>query len=140
MAGRPAVKKSFTERRKLALDEFRQQVIEAQSQLSSLVLVAEGGEEFEVPHPMLISDEAQTRLEIVQTGEDLDKDGDGEFVVPSKIGGKLAAPLTIRTAKALLGDEEHKRFIAAGGHSNDITLAWQLLVKEQNELASDDPK
>jgi hypothetical protein len=139
MAGRPA-RKSFTERRKMALHEFREQVIEAQSQLSSVVLVADNDEEFEVPHPMLISDDAQKRLEIVQSGEDLDKEKDGRFVEPAKIGGKLAEPLTIRTARALLGDEQHKKFIAAGGHSNDITLAWQMLVAEQKELAEADPK
>ena len=138
MAGRP-VKKSFTERRVLALDEFRKQVIEAQSQLSSIWLETEDGE-FEIPHPMLISDEAQKRLEVVQSLEDLDKDDDGNPVYPAKIDGKLAEPLTIRTARALLGDEDHARFIAAGGHSNDITLAWQMLVKEQNELATADPK
>lgn len=139
MATRPA-RKSFTERRKLALAEFREQVIEAQSQISSLVLVADNGDEFEVPHPMLVSDDAQKRLEIVQLGEDLDKDEDGQFVKPPKIKGKLAEPLVIRTARALLGDAEHARFIAAGGHSNDITLAWQMLVEEQKELSGADPK
>ena len=138
MAGRPS--KSMTERRKLSLDDFRQQVIESKSQLSSIVLETEAGE-FEIPHPMLISDEAQKRLEIVQGGEDLDKDKEtGQPVYPPKIGNKPAEPLTIRTARALLGDEDHKRFIAAGGHSNDITLAWEMLVQEQKELAQADPK
>src|SRR6201993_5547292 len=139
MAGRPKAKKSFTERRVLALDEFRKQVIEAQSQLSSIWLETEDGE-FEIPHPMLISDEAQKRLEVVQSLEDLDKDDDGNPGYPAKIDGKLGEPLTIRPARALLGPEDHARFIAAGGHSNDITLAWQMLVKEQNELAEADPK
>jgi hypothetical protein len=136
MADRP----NFNERRRLALGDFRQQVIEAQSQLSSLILVAENGEEFEIPHPMLISDDAQKRLETVQTGEDLDKDEDGLVIRPNKTKGKLAEPLTIRTAKALLGEAEHKRFIAAGGHSNDVTLAWQMLVEEQTDRQEADPK
>jgi len=136
MADRP----NFNERRRLAINDFRQQVIEAQSQMSSLILVADNGEEFEIPHPMLVSDEAQKRLEVVQTGEDLDKDEDGLVIRPNKIKGKLAEPLTIRTAKALLGDAEHKRFIAAGGHSNDVTLAWQMLVEEHTDRQEADPK
>lgn len=140
MAGRPSTaKKSFAERRVLALDEFRKQVIEAESQLSSIYLDT-GTEEFEIPHPMLISDDAQKRLEIVQSLEDLDKDDDGKPSYPARINGELAEPLTIRTARALLGVEDHARFIAQGGHSNDVTLAWQMLVKEQNETAANDPK
>lgn len=139
MATRPAARKSFTERRKLSLDEFRQQVIEAQSQLSSIVLVADNGEEFEVPHPMLISDDAQRRIEIVQNQQDLDRDKEGNVKFPYEIDGKLADPVTIRTARALLGDD-HKRFVDAGGHSNDITLAWGMLVKEQKEIEDADPK
>ena len=136
MADRP----NFNERRRLAIHDFRQQVIEAQSQMSSLILVADNGEEFEIPHPMLVSDEAQKRLEVVQTGEDLDKDEDGLVIRPNKIKGNLAEPWTIRTAKALLGDAEHKRFIAAGGHSNDVTLAWQMLVEEHTDRQEADPK
>lgn len=139
MAGRPA-RKSFTERRKLALHDFREQVIEQQSQLSSLFLEMPDGSEFEIPHPMLVSDVAQTRLEVVQTGEDLDKDEAGNIVQPPRIGGKLAEPLTIRTAKALLGEEGHAAFVAAGGHSNDVALAWQMLVREQKEISEADPK
>lgn len=138
MAGRP--RSNFSQRRKLALDDFRQQVIEAESQIASLVLTMPDKTEFEIPHPMLISDESQKRLEIVQSGEDLDKDEDGNFVHPARIDGKLAEPLTIRTARALMGDEAHARFIAAGGHSNDITLAWQMLVREQQEAEEADPK
>lgn len=138
MAARPQ-KPSFNERRKMALSDFRDQVIEAESQLASLFLTMPNGEEYEIPHPMLISDDAQKRLEIVQMGEDLDKDDEGNFVEPTRIGGKLPEPLTIRTARALLGDE-HAKFIAAGGHSNDITLAWQMLVKEHKEREANDPK
>lgn len=136
MADRP----NFNERRKLALKDFRQQAIEAQSQLASLFLEMPNGEEFEVPHPMLISDEAQKRLELVQTGEDLDKDNKGNVKEPPTVGGKRAEPLVIRTAKALLGDDEHAKFVAAGGHSNDITLAWQMLVAEQKDALAADPK
>lgn len=137
MASRP----SFTQRRKLALAEFRDQVIEAQSQLSSLFLEMPNGEEYEIPHPMLINDDAQVRLERVQGFQDLDRDKKtGEVLDPPKVNGKLADPYSIRLARALLGDEEHAKFIAAGGHSNDVTLAWQMLVQEQTDNLEADPK
>lgn len=135
-----ADRKPFAERRKLALADFREQVIEAQSQLSSIELDMPNGESFTIPHPMLIADEAQKRLELVQTGADLDKDKTGAIKEPPTIGGKRPEPMVIRTAKALLGDEEHAKFIAAGGHSNDVTLGWQYLVEEQKERAESDPK
>ncbi|BCP41430.1 hypothetical protein MINTMi27_15230 [Mycobacterium intracellulare] len=138
MAARPL--NSFAERRKMALDQFREQVIESQSQLSSVTLQMPNGEEYEIPHPMLIPDEAQTRLEIVQGFRDLDRDADGEIKDPPTVKGKPAEPIAIRIAKALLGEAEHKKFIAAGGHSNDITLAWQMLSEEHKELAEADPK
>ncbi len=136
MADRP----SFNERRKLALADFREQVIEQNSQLSSLFLEMPNGEEYEIPHPMLVSDDAQTRLERVQSGLDLDRDENGVVIDPPTIKKKPAEPYTIRVAKALLGDDAHKKFIAAGGHSNDVTLAWQMLVKEHKETSEADPK
>lgn len=136
MATRP----SFNERRKLALADFREQVIESNSQLSSLFLEMPNGEEFEIPHPMILSDEVQTRLERVQSGLDLDRDEKGEIKVPATVNGKSADPYTIRVARALLGADVHKKFIAAGGHSNDVTLAWQMLVKEHKEHSENDPK
>jgi len=126
--------------RKLALDAFREQAVEAQSQIASLVLEMPNGEEFTIPHPMLVSDEAQRRLEAVQAGDDLDRDENGAILDPPRINGKPAEPLAIRTARALMGDEEHARFVAAGGHSNDVTLAWQMLVREQEALQAADPK
>lgn len=136
MADRP----NFSARRKLALADFREQVIESQSQLSSLFLTMPNGDEYEIPHPMLVSDEAQKRLEEVQSGRDFDADAKGNVKEPLRIGGKPPEPLVIRTARALLGDDEHAKFIAAGGHSNDVTLAWQMLVREQAEIAESDPK
>ena|SRR5690242_8025209 len=136
MATRP----SFNERRKLALADFREQAIEQNSQLSSLFLEMPNGEEFEIPNPMLLSDEAQTRVGRVQNLYDLDRDEKDEIRQPPTIKGKPAEPYTIRVARALLGEEAHKKFIAAGGHSNDITLAWQVLVREHEARLENDPK
>src|SRR6185437_8918934 len=100
---------SFNERRKMALHDFRDQVIEQNSQMASLFLEMPNGEEYEIPHPMLVSDDAQTRLEKVQGGLDLDRDEAGEIKDPPTIKNKPAEPYTIRVARALLGDEAHKK-------------------------------
>jgi hypothetical protein len=85
-----------------------------------------------------VDDDAQGRYETVQAGEDLDKDDTGNIIVPNKIGGKLAEPYVVRQARAILGPQEHKRFIKAGGNSQDIMLAWNEMVREQQELREDD--
>jgi hypothetical protein len=133
-------RKPFAERRRLSLADFREQALEAQGQMASITLEGKDGETFEIPHPMLVPDEAQKRLEIVQAYEDLDKDKDGRFVEPPTINKKRAEPFTIRLAKALLGEDEHKRFVAAGGNSNDVSLAWTFLSQEHKERAEADPK
>lgn len=139
MAGRPQ-RKEFAERRRLALKDFREQALEQESQLASIQLVGDDEEEFEVPHPMLLSDDAQKRVEAVQNFEDLDRDGEGVIKNPPEVDGKKADPYIIRLARALLGDEEHARFVKAGGHSNDITLAWKMLSRDFKEVAELDPK
>lgn len=135
-----AEKPSFNERRKLALADFREQVMEQNSQMSSLFLEMPNGDEFEIPHPMLVSDEAQERLERVQGLYDLDRDKTGEIKDPPTINNKPAPPYSVRVARALLGDDEHAKFVAAGGHSNDITLAWKMLVQEHKDRVEADPK
>lgn len=126
--------------KRLALAEFREQAVEAQSQLSSLILECDGGKEFEIPHPLLVDDETQARFEAFQAGDGLDRDDDGNLVIPHKINGVLAEPIVIRSAKAILGPEKHAEFIAAGGHSNDVTLAWNMLAEQVKEQEADDPK
>lgn len=138
MAGRP--RKSFAERREFALSEFREQVIDARGHLLSIRLKGDSGEVFEIPHPMSISDEVQKRIERVQAGLDLDRDEKGEPVFPLKVNGEPAEPLVVRSAKALLGDDLHARFIADGGHSNDVILAWEHLSESQEKLLESDPK
>ena len=45
-------------------------------------------------------------------------------------------------AKAVLGDDEHKRFIAAGGQNSELALAVELLKRQikDDQGASPDPK
>jgi len=119
-------------------EELRRMAIEAQGQLAGIEVVA-GSESFLIPHPLMIDDAAQARIEQFQNGVGLDRDEDGKIVEPNKINGELAEPATTRLAKALLG-EDHERFIAAGGHSNDIQLAWNYMVFEHQSAEADDPK
>ena len=80
--------------------------------------------------------------------EDLDKDENGVVKVPNKINGELAEPQNIRSARAILGPEQHQLFVDNGGHSNDVQLAWNEMVRVHEEVedilsesaGEDDPK
>lgn len=134
-------KPDFKARRKMGLEAFREQALEAQGLIASIELdMPDGGESFVIPHPLTVDDETQARLEAVQTGKDLDKDEDGTFKYPLSIDGVEAEPLPIRTAKALLGDEKHAEFLRRGGHSNDVNLAWNWMAEEQKKALESDPK
>lgn len=126
-------------KRTYKLDELRALAIEAQGQLAGMEVEA-GGEVFLIPHPLMIEDEAQARLDRFQACEDLDRDENGRLLDPPKINGELAPPASTRLAQALMGEEVHARFVAAGGHSHDINLAWQYMVVEYGKAEADDPK
>lgn len=126
--------------RKMKLNDLREQTIEAMGQISSMELEADNGEIFTVVHPLLVDDDTQERIEKFQAGEGLDKNEDGTLVEPHKINGVLAEPIVVRSAKAIMGDEEFARFKAAGGNAQDITFAWQEMVRDQKELIDEDPK
>src|SRR6516225_6284892 len=51
-----------------------------------------------------------------------------------------AAKTTIEVARAALGEEEHRRFVAGGGKSNQIVLAIEMM-KQKTPVSDDaDPK
>ena len=52
------------------------------------------------------------------------------------------AKTSVEIARAILGEEEHARFIAGGGKSNQIPLAIELMRQRHAETASaeTDPK
>jgi len=136
-------------RRHMKTSELREQAIEALGQAPYIDLETDNADvTVRVWHPLLVDDDAQVRLERFNQGEDLDKDKSGEVKIPHRIDGKLADPQNIRSARAILGDEQHALFVANGGHSNDIQLAWNEMVRahdeEDNVLSetaiSDDPK
>jgi hypothetical protein len=88
--------------KRLKLTEMRRQAADALGTEPCMELELDNGEVVAVPHPLFMADEAQEKV-------------------------NAAGSDTVAMAKAILGDEEHSRFIAAGGHSNDIMLAWRLM-------------
>lgn len=143
--------------KKWKVEDFRQQAIEAMGQTASILLEVPGSDEiFEVPHPLAMDDDMQARVEAFQRGDGLDRitilddDGnpligiDGEPVTkvkePHQIDGKILEPLSVRSARVILGEEAHKRFIEAGGRSNDVSLAWQYMVEQTRDRQESDPK
>lgn len=143
--------------KKWKVEEFRQQAIEAMGQTASILLEVPGSDEvFEVPHPLAMDDEMQARVEAFQRGDGLDRetivDAEGEPIKdvngepltrvkePHQINGEILEPLSIRSARVILGEEVHKRFIEAGGRSNDVSLAWQYMVDQTKDRQESDPK
>jgi hypothetical protein len=122
-------------RRTIKTTELREQAIEAVNQTPYLDVETDDGSVFRVWHPLLVDDDTQLRIELFNTGDDLDHDEDGKIIFPNRIDGKPAAPGTIRSAKAILGPAQHKAFVKAGGHSNDVQLAWNEMVRQHEEDA-----
>lgn len=119
-------------RRQMKITELREQSIEALDQ-TPYIDIEVGEEVFRVWHPLLVDDETQTRIDRFNAGEGLDRDDNGNIKIPARIKGKLAESASIRSARAILGDDEHKRFVAAGGHSNDVQLAWNEMVRQHED-------
>lgn len=130
--------------------ELREQAIEALNQTPYIDVETEDEQVFRVWHPLLVDDAAQGRIDRFNANEELDKDEYGTALYPHKINGKLADSSSIRSARAILGPDVHKQFIKAGGHSNDVQLAWNEMVRQQDEeetilgefknIEDDDPK
>lgn len=115
-------------RREFDLDEFEEQALEAFDQVPGLKLNLRNGDSVTIPHPLLLGDEQQALVERVQRREDEDRDENGK--PNGNINGQPAEAFVVRLAKAILGEEEHARFLAGGGSSNKVSLAWQYLTRE----------
>lgn len=100
--------------RRLKLTELRAQGMESLKMEPGFEIELDDGSTVTVPHPLLVDDATQERI--------------------------TAADGAIPLAKAVLGDEEHARFVAAGGHSNDVALAWNLLRQEAEEAGPKLPR
>lgn len=114
-------------KREMSLDEFEEQALDSLGQSPGLRLTLRNDDVVVIPHPLLLDDDRQAEVERVQ--QHLDEDVDEEGRPNGQIGGKPAAAFTIRLAKAILGEEEHARFLAGGGTSNKVSLAWQYLTE-----------
>jgi hypothetical protein len=86
---------------------MRAQATESLGMEPGMELQMENGTIFHIPSPLLLDDDRQDAL--------------------NALGDKQNA---INTAKAILGESKHLEFLAAGGHSNDISLAWALMSEE----------
>jgi hypothetical protein len=126
--------------RQMKVSELREQAIESLNQ-TPYIDIEVGEEVFRVWHPLLVDDEAQVRIDRFNAQEDLDKDEDGSPVWPPRINGKLAEPGAVRSARAILGPHVHKAFVKAGGHSHDVQLAWNEMVRmfEEDDTVLGDP-
>lgn len=137
-------------RRRMKTSELREQAIEALNQTPYIDIETDNGDVFRVWHPLLVDDDAQTRIEAFNNQDDLDRDESGNVIYPAKVNGRSAEPAAIRSARAILGPQVHKAFVKAGGHSNDVQLAWNEMVRQHEEadtvlaplevVEADDPK
>jgi len=91
----------------IKLEDMRAQATESMGMEPGMELEMPDGSTFHVPSPLLLDDDKQATL--------------------TALGDKQDA---ISTAVAILGEETHLEFLAAGGHSNDISLAWALMSEE----------
>lgn len=93
----------MSEKRRMTLDELREQGTEALGVDPGLEITLPTGETVLVPSPILVDDAQQKAIE----------DSQGN----------------VQLAKAIVGDAEHERLLAGGGRSNDVILAWRLLTQ-----------
>lgn len=99
-------------KRRLKLSEMREQAMESLGMEPGFELELDDGGIVVVPNPTLVPDDVQAKM------SDPDQN-------------------PIDTARAVLGEEDHKRLLAGGGHSNDVMLAWKLM---SDEISARGPK
>lgn len=96
------------------LEALREQATESLGASPGYVIELDDGTEVTIPNPMFVDDDTQETIE--------------------------AADSTIDIARAVLGDDTFDKFRAAGGRSNDVAIAWQLMQKEaEANLPSGNP-
>ncbi len=126
---------------RVKIREYGEQQLEALNLAPRIEFELDGGSIIELAHPWLWGDDVQAAYDAVRSGADLDRDDKGEIVAPPRINGKLAEPQSVRVARAVLGKDAHKRFVAGGGKSNQIVLAIELMKRPAAEVEAEaDPK
>lgn len=127
-------------RRKLKKSAFREQAAEKLGLDLSYEIEYDNGTTIVVESPLFASDDTTKKMDDIQNNRDLDRDENGEIVSPPTIGGLPAEPQPVRLARAIIGDEQHARLVAApDGSSSDVMLAYRLLAQERPAV-DDDPK
>jgi len=98
-------------KRRFKLDEMRQQAAEALKTDPGYEIELEDGVVVFIPHPLFADD---------RVSEEVEK-----------------ATNAVEIAAAVLGEEEHAKFLAAGGRSSDVSLAWALMQHESEDKLAD---
>ena len=91
----------------IKLEVMRAQALESMGMEPGMDVEMPDGQIFHIPSPLLVDDDRQTAMNVLGDKQD-----------------------SISTARAILGEEKHLEFIAAGGHSNDVSLAWAAMTEE----------
>lgn len=94
----------------MKLAEMRDQAVDSLGMDPGIEIELDNGDFVFVPNPLLAPD------------------GVTELVADNK---------PVEAARLLLGDADHDKLLAHGGHSNDAMLAWQLMKKDLEEPKSD---
>lgn len=152
--------KNDVQKRRFKAREFGEQKIEALGETPYIELECSDGAIIMIRHPMRLDDDALARFELADEVLDraplLDPNGEPRrdeagdvmtrIVMPHHIDGKLAEPLVIRQARALLGEADHRRLLADGLSSVEIVDMWQDLSRtpgpdeDTDEADGDTPK
>lgn len=101
----------------MKLREYLEQKLEALGLPARLEFELDDGTTIELVHPWLWSDKVQAAVNKSES--------------------------TMDTAKAILGTQDHKRLVAAGGSSNEILFAVETMKQRQKSVDGEsetDPK
>jgi hypothetical protein len=133
--------------KRLSIADFEEQAMAALGQPPGYTLILSEDEsvpDVHIPHPLLVAEDRLKAIQDAQSGADLDTEEiedpeTGRTVTvtkfPRTIDGKPADPEAVRLARAVLGPAEHKRFLAHGGKSTHVALAWEAMAAEVQSMA-----
>lgn len=140
------------ERRAVSPKAAREQAAEYHGFAASVDILI-GDEVFEIPNPSLLDDDQQERFndlnaeveQICDREDDLEiperTTGDGTVIPGRTLRGDVKQPYTVkgdplkpaynaRLAVVLFGEAGYAKFVAGGGRSNQIALAWGQMNRE----------
>lgn len=146
-------------RKLLSAKDAREQAAEQLGFMAGVFIDLGDGEPFEIPNPSLLDPDQQDRYDqLLMDLEGLDrhpdpveKDGSpklgadgvplkGSIMLPHRKDGVRVENYETRLAKALFGDDDYKRFIAAGGRPSQIGVHWSEMRKVMADREAADKK